>query len=225
MFPGRRLVSPRWTSTCSLLLGEPVAAPSQSMPDLSREGLFDVHQDASELGTSPRVLDSLPGCQYRMTSNDEDKNHSDFSPAYGIHLHDPRLLEYVGAPESARLLSRSPEYWLHHMGRERTLAAALQLQHDAGHPIFRSVDNLSPHSNRMSLEVMRVAFDREPFPRRQCSLWRRLTVFDGRHTIWRPWACGVHHVRRGFMALCGRRLATRACPVQTVFLISRSSGS
>ena len=52
--------------------------------------------------------------------------------AYGIHLHDPRLLEYVGTPESARLLSRSPEYWLHHMGRERTLAAALQLQHDAG---------------------------------------------------------------------------------------------
>ena len=49
---------------------------------------------------------------------------SDLSPAYGIHLHDPRLLEYVGAPESARLLSRSTEYWLHHMGRDRTLAAA-----------------------------------------------------------------------------------------------------
>ena len=49
-----------------------------------------------------------------------------------IHLYDPRFLEYVGAPESARLLSRTPEYWLHHMGREKTLAAALQLQHDAG---------------------------------------------------------------------------------------------
>ena len=30
--------------------GEPVAAPSHSMPDLSREGPFDVHQDASESG-------------------------------------------------------------------------------------------------------------------------------------------------------------------------------
>ena len=47
-------------------------------------------------------------------------------------LHDPRLLEYVGALESARLTSRSPEYWVHHMGRENALSAALQLQHDAG---------------------------------------------------------------------------------------------
>ena len=37
-----------------------------------------------------------------------------------------------GAPESARLPSRSPEYWVEHMGREKTLSAALQLQHDAG---------------------------------------------------------------------------------------------
>ena len=66
--------------------GEPVAVPLRSMPDFSREGPFDVHQDASESGASPRVLDSLPGCQYRMTSYD------DFSLAYGIHLHDPRLL-------------------------------------------------------------------------------------------------------------------------------------
>ena len=49
-----------------------------------------------------------------------------------MQLHDPRLLEYVGAPESARLLSRSPEYWVQYMGREKTLSAALQLQHDAG---------------------------------------------------------------------------------------------
>ena len=67
-----------------------------------------------------------------MTSYDEEHSRSDFSPAYGVQLHDPRLLEYVGAPESACLLTRSPEYWLHHMGREKTLSAALQLQHDAG---------------------------------------------------------------------------------------------
>ena len=60
--------------------GEPVAAPSHSMPDLSREGPFDVHQYASESGASPQVLDSLPDCQYHMTSYDEDTNCSDFSP-------------------------------------------------------------------------------------------------------------------------------------------------
>ena len=105
-----------------LLLGESTDLPLLPMPLTpppmveemvlgSDVGSFDVHQDALESGASPR------GCQYRMTSYDEDADRSDFSPAYGIHLHDPRLLEYVGTPESARLLSRSPEYWLHHMGR------------------------------------------------------------------------------------------------------------
>ena len=62
---------------------------------------------------------TLPGCQYRMTSYDV-ADRSDLDPAYGLHLHDPRLLEYVGAPESACLLSRAPDYWLHHMGRNST---------------------------------------------------------------------------------------------------------
>ena len=83
-------------------------------------------------GVSPRVLDNMRGCQYRMTSYDQDSDGPDFSPAYGVQLHDLRLLEYVGAPESARLLSHSPKYWLHHLGHEKTLRAALQLQHDAG---------------------------------------------------------------------------------------------
>ena len=82
-------------------IGKPVAAASLCMPDLSREGPLDVHQDASESGASPRVLDSLRGCQYRMTSYDEDTNRLEFNPAYGIHLQDPRLLEYVGAFEGA----------------------------------------------------------------------------------------------------------------------------
>ena len=136
------------------------------MPDLSREGPFEVHQDSSRSGAAPRVLDSLQGCQYRMTSYDEDNNSSEFGPAYGIHLYDPRLLEYVGAPESARLLSHSPEYWLHHMGREKTLSAALQLQHDAGLILsnLQVLQQFVTSLNWMSSEVMRVAFDREPFP-------------------------------------------------------------
>ena len=48
--------------------GEPVAGTSLSMSDLPREGPFDVHQDSSRSGASPQVLDSLRGCQYRMTS-------------------------------------------------------------------------------------------------------------------------------------------------------------
>ena len=127
----RRIVEEQFVS------GSVVAAPTGDtdvagghprMPDLSREGHFDVHQDCSTYGASPQVLDGMRGCQYRMTSYDEENGGPDFSPAYGIQLHDPWLLEYVGAPESARLLSHSPEYWLHHLGHEN----ALQLQHDAG---------------------------------------------------------------------------------------------
>ena len=68
-------------STVGYPTGEPVAVRPPSMPDLSREGLFDVHRHALESGASPRVLDSLPGCQYMMTSYDEENNHSDFNPA------------------------------------------------------------------------------------------------------------------------------------------------
>ena len=93
------------------------------LPDLSREGPFDVLQDRPDSGASPRVLDGVRGCQYRMTSYDEQHGGPDFTPAYGVQLHDPRLLEYVGAPESARLLSRSPEYSLHHLGHEKMLSA------------------------------------------------------------------------------------------------------
>ena len=143
-----------------------VAGGHTRMPDLSREGPFDVHLDRSTSGAFPRVLDGMRGCQYRMTSYDEENGGPDFSPAYGIQLHDPRLLEYVGAPESARLLSRSSEYWLHHLGHEKRFAAALQLQHDAG-LILSNVQVLQQFVtslNRTSSEVMRVVFGREPFP-------------------------------------------------------------
>ena len=101
-----------------------------------------------------------------MTSYDEEHSGPDFSPAYGVQLYDPCLLEYVGAPESACLLTRSPEYWLHHMGREKTLSAALQLQHDAGLILsnVQVLQQLVTALNRTLSDVMRVVHDRRPFP-------------------------------------------------------------
>ena len=100
-------------------------------PDLPREGPFEVYDVPPTSGQAPWILNSLPGCKYRMTSYDDRDSRADLDPAYGIHLHDPRMMEYMGAPESARLLGRTPEYWLEHMGRERTVAVALWLHHDA----------------------------------------------------------------------------------------------
>ena len=172
----------------------------QRMPDLSLEGPFDVHQDRPVSGTYPRVLDGMRGCQYHMTSYDQDSGGPDFSPAYGIQLHDPRLLEYVGAPESAQLLSRSPEYWLHHLGYEKTLAAALQLQHDAG-LILSNVQVLQQFVtslNRTSSEF--VGFVRRPI-------------------IWRPWDCGGRLVLKEFGDPCLQRHAMPACRAATAFQI------
>ena len=74
--------------------GEPSVEVAQPrMPDLSREGPFYVHQDSSTSGASPRVLDCMSGCQYRMTSYDEENGGPDFNPAYGIHLRSPEITE------------------------------------------------------------------------------------------------------------------------------------
>ena len=139
-------------------VGEPVAAPSHGMPDLSREDPFDVHQDASESGPLRE------------------------------------LLEYVGAPESARLLSRSPEYWLHHMGWDRTMSAALQLQHDAGLILsnLQVLGQFVTSLNRMSSEVMPVAFMNKPFPTEAVQFVapshrvRRVAHYMAAKGLWRP---------------------------------------
>ena len=55
---------------------------------------------------------------------------------------------------------------LHHMGREKTLSAALQLQHDAGLILsnVQVLQQLVTALNRTSSEVMRVVHGRRPFP-------------------------------------------------------------
>ena len=58
-------------------------------PDLSREGPFEVYDVPSTSEQAPWIINSLPGCQYRMTSYDDRDSCADLDPAYGIHLHDP----------------------------------------------------------------------------------------------------------------------------------------
>ena len=67
-------------------------------PDLSREGPFDAHDADHDPGQSLMVLDSMSGCQYRMTSYEERVSVSDLDPSYGIHLHDPRIWGHRNQP-------------------------------------------------------------------------------------------------------------------------------
>ena len=92
------------------------------------------------------------------TYGDEDVEHVD--PTFGVQLHHPRFLECIGAPESARLLGRSPAEWVQVMNHQDVLIAALELQRDAG----LMASNLSVLSqyvtslHRMSNEVMQLVF-------------------------------------------------------------------
>ena len=79
----------------------------------------------------PLVSACFPGCPYRFTSHTAPPV-ADTDLAFGIQLHNPRFLEFVGAPESARLLFRSPAYWVHHLDQEDAITAAVNLQRDAG---------------------------------------------------------------------------------------------
>ena len=56
---------------------------------------------------------------------------ADTNPAFGMQLLHPRFLEFIGAPESARLLYCSATFWVQHMGEEDAVAAAMNLQRDA----------------------------------------------------------------------------------------------
>ena len=168
-------------------------------PDLSREGPFDACDADHDPGQSPIVMDSMAGCQYRMTSYEERMNVSDMDPSYGIHMHDPRVIEYMGAPESARLLGRTPEYWLEHMGRERTIQAALRLHHDASLIMtnIQIMSQLATSFSRAASEVMRTVHDREPFPTDAVDLAtpgrrvRRAAHYMAAMGLWRPTSAPV----------------------------------
>ena len=173
--------------------------PADPGPDLSREGPFNACDVVPDAGQSPLILDGMEGCQYRMTSYDERTPSSNMAPSYGIHMHDPRVIEYMGAPESARLMGRTPEYWLQHMGRERTIQAALRLHHDASLIMtnIQIMSQLATSFSRAASEVMRTIHEREPFPTEAVDLVtpgrqvRRAAHYMAAMGLWRPTSAPV----------------------------------
>ena len=95
--------------------------------DVSREGPFDAYSSPMDTGDSPLITTGLPGCPYRITSYNGPAV-ADTNPAFGMQLHHPRFLEFIGAPESAQLLYHSPVFWKQCLGEEDALAAAVSLR-------------------------------------------------------------------------------------------------
>ena len=77
--------------------------------DIVREGPFDVRATPMETEDSPLITASMPDCPYRMTSY-TGMAMVDADTRYSLQLHHPRFLEFIGAPESARLLNQSPSF-------------------------------------------------------------------------------------------------------------------
>ena len=63
-------------------------------------------------------------------------------------------------------MSHSPEYWVHHMGRENAMSAALQLQHDAGLILsnVQVLQQLVTSLCRTLSDVVLAVHGRQPFP-------------------------------------------------------------
>ena len=100
-------------------------------PPLCRRGGTSSAAPPTDLGDGRLLETGLPGCPYRFSESGA-LPFSDGNPAYGLQLHHPRFLEFVGALESARLLDCSPTFWVDQLGKEQAMAAAINLQRDAG---------------------------------------------------------------------------------------------
>ena len=90
----------------------------------------------------------------------------DADATYGLQLHHPRFLEFIGAPESARLLNHSPSFWVNKLVQECAMAAAVNLQRDAGFMMsnLQILAQFVTSLNRMSSEMLSISVDHVVFP-------------------------------------------------------------
>ena len=88
---------------------------------LAREGPFLTEHSSSSI----RCLGA--GCPFRNTTY-RPSDHASLSGEFGIPLHHPRFLEWIGEPEWAGLLEMGPGRWLHSLSRDQAMDAAIQTQ-------------------------------------------------------------------------------------------------
>ena len=133
--------------------------------DIAREGPFDPDTTPMDTEDSPLINASMPGCPFRMTSY-TGPAMVDTDTRYGLQLHHPRFLEFIGAPESARLLNQSPSFWVDRLGQESAMAAAVNLQRDAGFMMtnLQILGQFVMSLHRMSAEMLSIGVNHGVFP-------------------------------------------------------------
>ena len=71
------------------------------------------------------------GCAFRNTSY-RSSDYDAPSGEFGLPVHHPRFLEWIGVPHSACLLEIGAGRWVNHLSRDQAVAAAVNLQRDVG---------------------------------------------------------------------------------------------
>ena len=134
--------------------------------DATREGPFEVVASTMETEDSPLVTTGLPGCPYTSYAGPA---LADMNPAFGLQLHHPRFLEFIGALESARLLYHSPSFWVDRLGEECVMAAAVNLQRDAGLMLsnLQILSQFVTSLHRMLSEMMSIGIGHVVFPTKE----------------------------------------------------------
>ena len=137
-----------------------------------------------------RLLETgLPGCPYRF-SEYGGKPFSDGNPAFGLQLHHPQFLEFVGAPESAQLLDCSPTFWVDQLVKEQAMAAAVNLQRDAGIMLsnLQILSQFTMSLHRMSFQMMVLGIGQSMFPQAEIADLRaaRAATYMSAMGLWRP---------------------------------------
>ena len=90
---------------------------------LAREGPFLSERSSSSLNCFG------DGCAFLNTTY-RPSDYTKPSGEFGVPLHHPRFLEWIGVPEYASLLEMGPGMWLHSLSRDQAMDAALQLHRD-----------------------------------------------------------------------------------------------
>ena len=133
--------------------------------DISREGPFDAGASPMDTADNPLITTGLPGCPYRITSY-KGPALADSNSAFGLQLHHPWFLEFIGAPESARLLYHSPSFWVNRLGEECAMVAAVNLQRDASLMMsnLQILAQFVTSLHRKSSEIMSISVGHVVFP-------------------------------------------------------------
>ena len=126
---------------------------------LAREGPFLEEHSSSSL----RCLGA--GCAFRNTTY-RPSDYVLLSGEFGIPLHHPRFLEWIGVPESAGVLEMGPWRWLHLLTRDQAMASAIQLHRDVCF-MATNLDDLDQYALSLqgtASKILELGLDSRGFP-------------------------------------------------------------